>query len=727
MPKINSQQYPISLSEKNKDLSSVPGFSSSPSEWAFGTFINVISNKRDRLVDSKPFMPIYIVKGEQVHEDQEPPVVFFYLDKKNNLIGGVFNNKNDSHNFSEKYPEKSLEQALSIFKVNEETYGKDGAAAIFKSINKSFPDIVEDNSILQKISIPFETSSSSLELNFDPSDFDDTVLSSIFEKLSEEGVDILKILTTANKKYENKITNILKVVNDSIKKKSKPSSETSLPTLSDDGYRKKEALASTNKKITEKCSSNKQKRMDTISFKKMVREDTISMNRECRKFWANVVPEKGNPMQEDLSKFFQRNMWIMLTGDTGIGKSYNPLDLAEKNNIAVADIKLHKDIEHHHLTGTKELSVDIDHEEMNTSFMTGPFIRALINAAEGAREGKGFLLILDELLRVKDNSLFISGFSEVGAGEYGFEYGEGVDFRKIMTPVDGPVWFKVSDFTEEDKNLYEISTSGNIYFHDTKDASNLLFDGDENECAERCWRGKIPSISREEYRVLIKGNNIPIVNKFSANQKVYVPSKSLYIVGTTNVGNGYTVSMKPDSAFARRFFPVPAQRPSVSFMVKKVIEEELYLRGPSIQATWTSDVLKKITKILETYFSAMDKKITSSSREEESEFGQKVNFSMIKSVVSGLSDKDPLNDKNFGILSELELTSKKFAPIDFSVSTEEMQKHPLVRAGLESIKEIKRGGVLHTSKGVNSSKKAPDIPSANMNGGISTSAERQKR
>jgi len=721
MPRINSPHVKITTTMEKINKSSIGNFQSSPSEWNKGVFINITTNKKDRTTESQPFSPVYIIQDPKSSGDSESPTVFFMLDNKEDIVAGVFNSETDKRSFSSTYPEKSLTQILSILKMKDRNYGVERAKDINTHISKTFSSIVSDNSILKSITLPLEISSEKLDVNFQAQEFTPAILGSLYQDLLESGIDIKVELKNSKENYEKKIHNILDFVNDkNIESKTKKEVSPMTNNLEELGDRKKKILASSPQRIEEKCAKIKLPRVDETTFKKNVREDTIKMNRECRKFWSNITPEEGNPMQEELSRFFARGKWIMLTGDSGIGKSYNPQDLAERNNIPFVDIKLHKETEQHHLAGTKELSVDIDHEEMDTSFMTGPFIRALINAAEGAKKGKGLLLLLDELLRVRDNSLFISGFSEVGAGEYGFEYGEGVDFRKIITPLEGPVWFKVSDFTEKDTKPYEITKKGNIYFHDTENAGALLFSGEANECAERCWRGKIPSISREEYRVLIRGNHIPIVNKFAANQKVYVPSKALYVVGTTNVGSGYTVNMQADIALGRRFFPLAAQRPPVAFMIKSVIKAEMHMRGDAILEFWTPEIVSKISTLLETFFTSMDTKIAGTSADDE--IGQIVNFSMVKGVVSGLSDKDPLNDKYFGIVSELTIAAKSFAALDFGVTTEVMERHSLVKSALASIIEIQKGGVMHKSKGVNASKKAPDIKSKLLDSSVSNSS-----
>jgi len=533
----------------------------------------------------------------------------------------------------------------------------------------------------------------------------DVEITSIKE-FSPEEIAAVKRLVEQGKGDENRLSYIIDETNKAVMKK-KEALVNTIQTIKKVKHKElnnkpEQKTPKKEEKLPENIAKTPLKRLSTEEFRKKADNEVILRNRACRSFWKNMDYDKDNEMQKSLAKIFRMGFSTMITGETGIGKTYNPIDMARKNNIPCTTINLHQEIEHTDLNGAKELASNVTTAEMETYFMAGPLVRALETAIEYSKEGKGTILILDELLRVRDNSLFISGFSKVGAGEYIFESGESEVFQKLPTENEGSIWFRITDVEEEERRPFTITSSGKIYMHDN--AGEFLFDGSKAELSERSGRGYIPSLTKNEFRKYIIGNGILSKGEHKSSRTIYVPASSISVIGTTNIGNGYSVGMEADNAFARRFIPLNAPKPEVAYMVDIKFNEELKFRSPNEQKA-LKDNEKIIKNTVRKFFEQMDKKIKTVIEKDGDDGGQKVNFSFIGDVFQGLSGDDPLGDKDFGVIPMLEIAAKRFAPFSVDMTIEEMEDHPYVSSAQEIISQIKQGKDFKTASNVTKKKK----------------------
>jgi len=609
-------------------------------DWQFGVFVEPRKeNKVGKL--ASVFIATNIVHGSFVFE----------FDPKSGLKGGRIINKEDA----ERLNEKAISELAKGFIRYNGIKDKSLEGILNEQISLIESSIKDDAEFLSGMSII-------------PTEADGSDILDVYAYFLKNNINIQQEIEKVQSKYSSFLTQMSKAIEQHKKggatKKKEPSGRV-LPKgrIGDTDYRKK------------------------------IEEEVRAANRAIDGFFRNIAFDSKNKAQVRIAREMIKGNDVMLMGETGIGKTHNPKDISTKNNIVCFQINLDADTESAELIGKPNFGKNLFTGEQEVGYDDGKLVMALKKAHSEAKEGRGIILILDEILRMNDMTPFISNLSVISDREYCVTTDRNIDFAKISTLNQGDVWMMVSEEIDRYLQRYTISGEGEVEISDKSEF--LCYDGGKENAAERGFRGDLLKISILDFKELAQKNPQSIMQTYRTKDTIYAPQRSMSIVGTSNIGADYEVNMNMDNALFGRMKPVPVERPTISYMIRASIN------SPEFYSNWSKEELKKVQKIFTDFFTVMDKKI---KNELNIDVGQKVNFRIIKSALNGISKDKPLTDPLFSVYDVLKDTAIEFAPIDPSVSADKIKDHRIVVDAINAIDILKNGEeTIHTrSAGGNS-------------------------
>jgi len=476
--------------------------------------------------------------------------------------------------------------------------------------------------------------------------------------LEEEIIDMVNM---AGEKLGLPLTEQLEITSDEIRQIVKAETEKVRA--------KKQAATST----AQNPQGKQQKFKNFISeeeYPEFCRKRTMEINKKMDEFWRGLKYDRKNDIQQEIVERFGEGQSIMLMGDTGIGKTFNPEYIAKENGISAMTVKLHRASDSVELLGKTSFRANDLTGEQEMFYDYGFLANAFKQTAKDSRENrKGFVLILDEILRAEDMTPFISNLSVNGNDEYVLSIDESNTFARIVTD-QGEVWFHVSDDIDREKQTYNIDASGRVVLNN--DTQPLYkFDGSAEQAAERHFRGDLLSIYRDDYRTIIQKNRNSILVTHKEKTKIYTPARAISIVGTTNIGENYEVNMMTDNALVSRLNPILTTAPKISYMVDKTIQKIAETKR------WTPAEQKQLKKVITNFATALSKVFKNNKSIENP---QKINFRILSDIVGGIAPERPFADGKWNVENVMKRSAIKFLSIDSSLTADEIKKDPIIDA-----------------------------------------------
>ena len=400
----------------------------------------------------------------------------------------------------------------------------------------------------------------------------------------------------------------------------------------------------------------------------IVEKDSEFINAQMDKMVRNLKRLSNLPAAKKIEQELIKGNNCLLLGESGIGKTYTPKQIAKENGFDYIQINLDRDTDSADLIGKPIIRPNILTGQQEMVFDEGHLTSAMRRAAQNAQNGKFTILVLDEIFRMSDISPFVSNLSVIDDKEYRLQTDKMIVFAKIKrSPVDYEgTWFVVSDKIESGRQAKVVENNLELPEHFDVGTQNDL---GTQKVAELGFRGKLPTIHVEDFRALFKQNREQILETFEAKDTIYVPSRSIAILGTSNVGENYEVNMSQDHAIFGRMRPIHIETPTVKTMVRIALDK---YASPE----WSEKERETIEKVLIKFYSDMDTKI-----KKDAKYGTEVrniNFRMIESTVKGIARENPLKDKEFSIMQILYEHSSDFASIDPGLPSSQLEEHHAV-------------------------------------------------
>jgi hypothetical protein len=397
-------------------------------------------------------------------------------------------------------------------------------------------------------------------------------------------------------------------------------------------------------------------------------------------FWRKIRFSRENELEERIAKSMVRGRSQILMGDSGIGKTYTPSIIAKKNGIPVRKIELEANTEGAELIGKPFLRPNLFTGVQEMYFDEGFLVKSFREAEALSRENKGMVLILDELFRMNDMTPLISNLSVNDRGEYALTYDKTVYFAKVDTS-RGPLWFELTDEIDAQRQRYVLD-GGKVLIEG--DPGIMGYGGDREMAKERAFRGDLLSMHKQDFQELFKKNKKAVLETMDSKAKIYVPERAVALIATSNIGEDYEVNMARDNALLSRMGPIPVKAPSVSFMVRQSLKEVLDTKQ------WSKEDQAGVTQVLTSFFETIDKKIR---QDRKAEFGQKVNFRMVRNTIEAISPTDPMKDPDHSVFNVLRDLAVEFVPLDSSLDAESMMESRIIYDVENAVKIIEEEGV----------------------------------
>lgn len=646
MNRIQSSSIAINPAEIKTNISKFgDGFQhqSVEKDWVHGVIVS--PEKGDG------FVPVFLAQNKETNS-----TYFFYNEKDLSLTkfkAGKIINFDDIQSLSRTKINKDMENFILIHANTPKEMKED----IIKKVDEIKKDVSEDAKILNSMSIMADDEKPTR-----------TELGDVFAFFYKHGVDPEMELASAAKRFDLHIGDIHKITQ-----------------------------AATRKQPAAKPAQKG--RLDDKTYEDFVKNRTLTSNNEIGKFWRNLRYNKNNPMHKKIARYLGKGRSMMLAGDSGIGKTYNPKEIASMNGVYCKTINLEKNTDGAELIGKPDLRSNMFTGQQEMYYNEGQLIEAMKMGAEAAKKNEGIVLILDEIFRMDDMTPFISNFTITADNEYALQYDKTTNLAKLKTLNEGSVWMEVVDNIDSDFQKYSIDGNGNITIEEG--ASFLLYGGTPGNAAERTFRRDLMTITTEDFKDIARANRKNIEKTHQCKSKLYLPERGISLVCTTNVGEGYEVNMGMDNALFSRIAFVSTVAPEVSFMVNTALEN---LKGSIF---WNEGDKEKVRSILNSFFSGMDKKIKT---DVQVDAGQKVSFRMIANTIKGISPTEPLKDADYNVFEVLKEVATEFAPIEAELSAEEIEDHVIVHHALNTIKLIQNGERVKTRKGNSASQPTNDTP-----------------
>jgi hypothetical protein len=413
-----------------------------------------------------------------------------------------------------------------------------------------------------------------------------------------------------------------------------------------------------------------QKQVNKIDYPRYVQKRASNIWEKMEKQWREIKYDNENPLQETIAENFYSGKNQLLLGETGIGKTYNPVRMAVQNNIHVSMIQFDQKTDAITLQGVDVIKQGIFDSEASMHYRYGTLARAFLDARERAKEFQPTLLILDELLRTEDMSPLISSLSEVeDTKEYNLILSNIVEFVKLQTS-QGEGWFAIADTIDNRNNWY---TTENKKIEGQAPEGVFITDN-ESLIAEMNSRGDLPVIRKGKLKEL---GEEAILGYTQKPEEIRVPKRAMAIIATSNVGERYEVMMGMDNALFRRLAKVPMVSPSAEYMVKQVLSNTVGFSSDSDK--------KMVGEVITSFLTKMQRVLGKDSIFADSSV--RVNFSTVDDIISGLDKSDPFKADNAGfggLFRVLKSKAMDFVDLDPDMSAADLLGSN-IKEGVETI------------------------------------------
>jgi len=572
---------------------------------------------------SKKITPIFIATH---------PVsgTFFFMNgPRDNLIGGKVVNGEDVSKITPKSVEASMKSFFKRATLKDEALN----AKFHKTLDEISSEVLGEAESLEGAEII-----NSIESGLLPKQ-----VASVYAHFYKSNTPIDKVLAKKETKYSNLVNDamdIVKTYRNSIKGEEGKGAEKETTT-------------------GEKESA----RLGDLEYSQLISRKINEANKSIDGFWRKAKYNPDNPMQETVAEKLALGLNMILMGDSGIGKTYNPKDIAEKNNVTVVQINLDATTESAELIGKPNFGKNLFDGKQEVGYDSGKMVIAAKIGREKAKKGEGIVFILDEIMRVADMTPFISNLSIIG-DEYRLETDKNIDLVKIETS-SGITWMEVTDEINIDRQKYTMKDSTIVI---DSAAGRMLYDGDKYKAMERTNREDLIQLHSLDFVELVNSNRRSIHNTYRGKEVVFLPERALSIIATTNVGLEYEVNMNADNALISRMKPVPVKAPPVDFMVRSAMKKHIDNKN------WTPKDEKKVENVMNSFFLQMQAAKNNVKYRE----GQKVNFRMIDDVIKGITPDEPFSEDRCSVWSALRHTVLDFAPFDPELPAEALAEHEIV-------------------------------------------------
>jgi hypothetical protein len=435
--------------------------------------------------------------------------------------------------------------------------------------------------------------------------------------------------------------------------------------------------------------------LDRGDYKDYAKLRSQSIKKAMQEKWRGISYDKENPIQAKIAQMCYYGKNILLLGETGIGKTFNPVEIASKNNISCEMIQFTSKTDSVDLHGVDVFRKGLFDKEANMFFRHGLLSKLFLNARDRSLNFEPTMGILDELFRAEDMTPLVSSLSVVeDTDEYMLSLPNMVDFVEIETANAGKAWFAVVDNIQRDQQEYVIN-DGRI---ELLKSNSKFVCTDRHIKAEMFSRGDLMTIQRKEFEKIAHSS---IVKTEQENESIRVPQKALMLVGTSNIGSNYSVNMEVDNAILRRLSRLPVESPSADYMVTRKMQP--------ISGFESGEVKEKIQKIISKFLTMIQE-----NAGQKFKTSSKVNFSTVDDILSGLNIEDPFSPGFGNIYAVLESKAEDFADLDMDMSAADMINDPVIKQIKEAV------SVLESMYG-------SDMLEGNGNQGILFEEEKTKR
>ncbi|MDD4969892.1 MAG: AAA family ATPase [Paludibacter sp.] len=386
--------------------------------------------------------------------------------------------------------------------------------------------------------------------------------------------------------------------------------------------------------------------------------------------WRSLDFDQDNPLQVEIAKRLFACADILLVGETGIGKTWNPSNIAKRNGIPMKMIQFTQNTDSVDLHGVDVIRQGLFDKEPSMCFRYGQLSMAFMESRDLAKEGTPSMVILDELLRARDQSSLISSLSvSESTNEYVLSLPNVVDYVMLKNNTNGATgWFAVTDVVDDRMTWIKMSGDGiggemPKHFFVTK---NLTL------AAEMHSRGDLPTIRKDHLK------NIPnaILATGQKNEEIRVPQRAVAIIATSNVGEHYDVGMTKDNALFRRLRKTPVLSPPIPFMIERSLSKVEFSND---------DARKKVQKILTKFLTSLDKRAG-----KEIATTARVNFGTVDDIIEAIDLDDPFKTTGFGnVYDAMKSKAYDFVDLDSDSTAEGMMVNPALLQ-IDEIVEVVR-------------------------------------
>lgn len=389
------------------------------------------------------------------------------------------------------------------------------------------------------------------------------------------------------------------------------------------------------------------------NYKKFAELRAKDISKEMKQRWRSIQFDNENPIQIELAKRMFSGSDSLLVGETGIGKTWNPLNIANRNSISMKMIQFVQNTDSVDLHGVDVIRQGLFDKEPSMYFRYGQMSMAFMEAREKAKLGEPTMLILDELLRARDQSSLISSLSVSElTDEYVLTLPNVVDYVMLKNHDSNAIsWFAVTEQVDDRMTWISIKDGG-IAGQKPKE---LFLTTDLALASEMHSRADLPTI-RKDYLKNIQNSILATGQK---NEEIRVPQRALSIIATSNVGDHYDVAMSMDNALFRRLRKMPVQSPPVPYMVNKCIEKVDFEND---------NVKKRVEKIISKFLSTLQDRIG-----KEISTTARVNFGTVDNIIESIDIEDPFKTSGFGnIFDALKSNAYDFVDLDSDSTAEDL-------------------------------------------------------
>lgn len=417
------------------------------------------------------------------------------------------------------------------------------------------------------------------------------------------------------------------------------------------------------------------------SYKKFAELRSVEIASTMKKKWRALDYDTDNPLQVEIAKRLFAGSDILLIGETGIGKTWNPTNIASRNDIPVGMIQFNQNTDSVDLHGVDVIRQGLFDKEPSMHYRYGQMSMHFIEARERAKEGIPSMLILDELLRARDQSPLISSLSvSESTNEYVLSLPNVVDYVMLKNNTNGVTgWFAVSEIIDDRMNWIHVGSDGISgempkHYFTTKELSLA---------AEMHSRGDLPTIRKDRLRSI----QTSILATGQKNEEIRVPQRAIAIIATSNIGEHYDVGMTMDNALFRRLRKIPVLSPSVEYMIERSLSKVLFAN---------KDDMKKVQKVLSKFLTSLEKRVG-----KEIVSTARINFGTVDDIIDSIDLDDPFKTTGFGnIYDAMKSKAYDFVDLDAETTAEGMMENPVL-VQIDEIVEVVRAAFADKSSVVN--------------------------